>query len=94
MRLIWSRRALDGLREIQLTLDGVSSDAGARAAERILDAADRLIDFPQLGRRFGRPGHHLLVVGNTPFLLRYNLRADRIEILEVFNGARPWPPSS
>lgn len=90
MRLIWSRRALDGLLEIQQRLDGAGPGAGARAAERILAAVDRLHDFPRLGRTFGASGARLLPVAGTPFLIRYDLGPDRIEIVDVFHGGRPW----
>lgn len=90
MRLIWSRRALDGLLEIQRRLEAAGPGAGARAAERILAAVDHLHDVPHLGRPFGASGARLLVVGGTPFLIRYDLGPERIEIVDVFHGGRPW----
>lgn len=90
MRLIWSRQALDGLREVQVSLDHASQGAGANAAERILAAVDLLLDFPKIGRAGGPSGARPLVVGGTPFLTRYDLAPDRIEITDVFHGARPW----
>ena len=91
MRLIWSRRALDSLREIQVRLDAAGTGSGARMAERILAAVDVLHDFPLAGRPHGRSGARLLVVARTPFLIHYDRSADRLEILDVFDGARPWP---
>lgn len=90
MRLIWSRRAIDGLRDIQVHLDAMGTGAGARAAERVLSTVDTLHDFPRIGRSYGRSGARLLVVARTPFLIRYDLGQDRIEIVDVFHGGRPW----
>ena len=73
-----------------MSLDHTSPGVGARAAERILSAADLLCDFPALGRPFGRGGARLLGVGGTPYMIRYYLAPGRIEVVDVHHGARPW----
>lgn len=93
MRLIWSRRALHGLRDIQLALNAAQAGAGDRTGERILAAVDPLHDFPALGRAIGPGGTRLLVVARTQYLILYDLQPDRLEIVDVFHGGRPWSES-
>lgn len=90
MRLIWSRRALDALRSIQEAGDARTPGAGRDMAERILVAVDRIVEFPRIGRPFGTSGARLFVLARTPYLIRYDLRPERLEILDIYHGAREW----
>ncbi len=43
----------------------------------------------------GRPGRVLgtreLVVSETPYVIPYRVRQDRLELLAVFHGRQKWP---
>jgi toxin ParE1/3/4 len=43
--------------------------------------------------RIGRvPGTRELIVGGTPWIIVYRVRADAVEIIRVLHGAQKWPP--
>ena len=91
MKLIWSPEARVDLREMVLYLSGKNPYAAKALFERIEDAATTLIDTPHVGHPGRVPGTRELVITNTSYILPYQIRRDRIEILRVYHGARRWP---
>lgn len=91
MILIWSPTALAHLRHAAAFIAQDNSRAAAKTAERILDAVERLRDFPASGRPGKLPHTRELVVPGTPFFLPYRVKGDAVEILGVIHGARKWP---
>ena len=91
MILIWSPRARVHLRHAEAFIAEDNPRAAARTAERSLDATERLIDFPAIGRPGKLPHTRELVVPETPYFLPYRVKGDVIEILGVIHGARKWP---
>ena len=60
--------------------------------QRIRAAVDQLADYPSM-RRTGRvPLTRELIVGGTPWIIVYRVRADVVEIIRVLHGAQSWPP--
>ncbi len=93
MRILWTAPAL---RELEAIGDYIARDnpsASARIVTRIFDRVDALAHHPQSGRPGRIPDTRELVVTGTPFVVPYRVRADEIEILSVFHGARRWPES-
>jgi addiction module RelE/StbE family toxin len=93
MRVVWAAPAL---RELEAIGDYIARDnpsAAARIVTRILDRVDMLTDQPETGRLGRIAGTRELVVTDTPFVVPYRVRGDRIEVLSVFHGARRWPDS-
>lgn len=74
-------------------VDYVASD-NPTAAENVYDhivaAAERLADFPAMGRSGWLPGTRELVVPGFPYIVVYQVDAahDTVTILAVFHGAR------
>jgi len=62
-------------------------DAAARLAMRIVALAEALKDHPYLGRIGSEPGVRELVVGGTPYLIFYRVRANRVTITTIWHGA-------
>jgi toxin ParE1/3/4 len=93
MRIVWTAPAL---REIEAIGDYIALEsprASARIVTRVFDRVDTLADHPEIGRPGRIPGTRELVITNTPFIVPYRVRGDRIEVLSVFHGARRWPDS-
>jgi toxin ParE1/3/4 len=93
MRIVWTAPAL---REIEAIGDYIALEsprASARIVSRVFDRVDTLADHPEIGRPGRIPGTRELVITNTPFIVPYRVRGDRIEVLSVFHGARRWPDS-
>jgi toxin ParE1/3/4 len=94
MRVRWIRPALRDLEAIgEASVKEYSTHAAARTVTPILDQAETLAEFPQVGRPGRISGTSELVVTGTPFVVPYRVTGDKIEILAVFHGARQWPES-
>lgn len=91
MILVWSPTARAHLRYAEAFIAEDNSPAAAKTAERILDAVERLMDFPASGRPGKLPHTRELVVPGTPFFLPYRVKGEVVEILGVIHGARKWP---
>jgi plasmid stabilization system protein ParE len=57
----------------------------------ILDAAEKLAQFPELGRKGRIPATRELVIPDTPFLIAYRIHKREVQLLAVLHGARRWP---
>ncbi len=91
MILIWSPRARAHLRHAEAFIAEDNPRAAAKTAKRILDAVERLRDFPASGRAGTLPHTRELVVPGTPFIIPYRVKGEAVEILGVIHGARKWP---
>ncbi len=91
MRILWFPSAVEDFAALRAY---IALDAPGRAdvvARRILDAVERLAEFPQQGRVGRVSGTRELVVPRTPYVVAYRVRDDVIQILRVLHGARRWP---
>jgi addiction module RelE/StbE family toxin len=93
MRVTWTRPALGDLDAIGDYIAGENQAAAERTVSRVLELVDMLIAHPHMGRAGRVPGTRELVIADTPFVLPYRVRDQRIEILAVYHGARKWPES-
>ncbi len=92
MRIRWLRTAL---RNLDQHADYIARDdpiAARNAVQRIRAAVDQLADYPNMGRTGRVPLTRELIVGGTPWIIVYRVRADVVEIIRVLHGARSWPP--
>ena len=91
MRIIWSPEARTDLREMVMYLSDENPYAAKELHERIKTVVAELIENPFTGRPGRVPGTRELVITNTSYILPYQIRQNRIEILRVYHGARKWP---
>ena len=91
MILIWSPTARAHLRHAEVFIAEDNPRTAAKTAKRIMDAVERLRDFPASGRPGKLPHTRELVVPGTPFFLPYRVKGEVVEILGVIHGARIWP---
>jgi toxin ParE1/3/4 len=92
MRIRWLRTAL---RNLDQHADYIAKDdpiAARNAVQRIRAAVDQLADYPNMGRSGRVPLTRELIVGGTPWIIVYRVRADMVEIIRVLHGAQSWPP--
>ena len=59
-------------------------------ARRIVEAARRLREHPQIGRPGLREGTREWIVSRTPYVLVYRETAQAVEILHVWHAAQDW----
>lgn len=90
MRLRYTADALAHLQSIRSYLADRNPAAARRVMAAISVAASRLCDFPQLGRSGESPGTREWVVQGSPYIVVYQVDADReeIRVLGVFHGAQ------
>jgi toxin ParE1/3/4 len=89
--IVWSPRAVGHLGELRAYIARDRPEAASRVAADLLMAVDRLADLPNLGRPGRVTGTRELVIPNTPYLIAYRVRGDRVEIIGVFHGRQKWP---
>ena len=90
MRLEWSTPAADELEAAQSYYHGLNPMAARLLARRIVDAAKRLREQPQIGRPGLRNGTREWVVSRTPYVLVYRHTMQAVEILHVWHTAQDW----
>ena len=88
MKLRWTGRALA---DLQRLADRIAADDKPMAAqafvEAIADKVDRLQQFPLMGRQ-GRLEDTRELVVHKNYLATYRLRADEVQLLQVWHVAR------
>ena len=60
----------------------------------VIEAVERLVDFPHRGRQGRREGTRELVISGLPYIVVYRVRDASIRILRVFHAAQNWPPET
>ncbi|HSS99330.1 MAG TPA: type II toxin-antitoxin system RelE/ParE family toxin, partial [Terriglobales bacterium] len=70
-----------------------SEKVAVAVLEHIVASVQRLAVFPQSGRQGRVPETRELVITDTPFIVAYTVKENRILILAVYHGARQWPDS-
>lgn len=91
MKVVWSRRAIRHLTHVRKYIAKDSPKAAQEVATRILEAVERLADYPNLGHPGRKPGVRELVVPQTPYIIPYRVRGERVELIAVFHGRQQWP---
>jgi toxin ParE1/3/4 len=63
-------------------------EAAQRLSARIVAVTEVLKDYPHIGRAGIEPGVRELVIGGTPYIVFYRVRARRVTILTIWHGAQ------
>lgn len=86
--ILWSPLALARLQEIRAFIARDDPSAAARVTTRLVSVAQALVDFPLLGRAGFAPNTRELVVGGTPYIILYQVKARQILIRTVWHAAQ------
>ncbi|NDG40888.1 MAG: type II toxin-antitoxin system RelE/ParE family toxin [Betaproteobacteria bacterium] len=88
MKLRWSQRALADLQRLADRMAADDKPLAAQAfVEAIADRVARLEEFPLLGRQ-GRLDDTRELLVHKNYLVSYRLRADEVQLLQVWHVAR------
>ncbi|HEV8434838.1 MAG TPA: type II toxin-antitoxin system RelE/ParE family toxin [Thermoanaerobaculia bacterium] len=88
VQIVWTDEALAWLREIHDYISADRPDAARRVVAGILDRAEQLAEFPELGQRLRlRQIRDIRVLLYGHYRIAYRLGEDRVEILGVYHGA-------
>ena len=93
-KVVFMQTALDDLEQIVAYTAQNSIDAALRQHERIIETANRLSEFPMLGRavpdeKIGKRGFRM--IGQGKYIMFYKVFGDTVAILRVLHGARDYP---
>lgn len=88
IEIVWSPLALARLRKIRAYIALENPGAAERLGTRIVALTETLKDHPYLGRTGSQPGMRELVIGRTPFIVLYRVRAKRVIIQTIWHGAQ------
>lgn len=91
MKVVWSRRAIRHLVSLRKYIAKDSEQHAALAAKRILDSVELLATHPESGRPGRQMGTRELVIPNTPYIIPYRVRGDRLQLIAVFHARQKWP---
>jgi toxin ParE1/3/4 len=92
MKVVWSRRAIRHLVALREFIARDSEQNASLVAERILHSIELLQTQPDMGRPGRVLGTRELVVPNTPYVIPYRVKRERLELIAVFHGRQEWPP--
>lgn len=91
MQVKWLRTALRNLDEEATFIAADDPRAAQLVVERVLNAVEKLVSQPALGRPGRVSGTRELVVAKTRYLIPYRVRGDVVEVLRVFHTSRRVP---
>jgi addiction module RelE/StbE family toxin len=91
MKAVWTRAAIRDLAHLPEYIAQENPDAARETASKIVDATDRIVQFPEVGRVGRMKGTRELVVSGTQYLIVYRLKKNAIHFLRVLHGHQNWP---
>jgi len=93
MKPVWARAAIRDLVHAREYIGLENETAASEMASRIVDATDRIVQFPEVGRPGRLNGTRELVVSGTRYLIVYRLKKNAVHFLRVLHGRQKWPPA-
>lgn len=91
MLIEWSILARADLKEAVAYIQRDDHATAQIVAQKIINATQKLVDFPGLGRPGRVEGTRELIVSNLPYVLPYVVEKERVVILRVLHSAMDWP---
>lgn len=91
MKVVWSRRAIKHLVALRSYVAKDSDENARLVAGRILSSVALLQTQPDMGRPGRVLGTRELIVPDTPYVIPYRVRGERLELIAVFHGRQRWP---
>jgi toxin ParE1/3/4 len=91
MKVVWPRRAIRHLVSLREHIERDSEHNAALVAKRIVRSIDFLQRHPEMGRSGRMVGTRELVVPDTPYIILYRVRRERLDLIAVFHGRQKWP---
>ncbi len=88
MRLRFAEAAAQDLKDIVSYIAQDSPNAAEKVYRAIVASAERVMEFPRVGRPGRLAGTREILVPSLPYLIVYEVDAEFVTILAVFHGAR------
>ncbi|MET3724807.1 type II toxin-antitoxin system RelE/ParE family toxin [Sphingomonas trueperi] len=88
--LVWTTPAIGDLQAIDTWLsEHRSPDLARRRLAKLRERAEFLIEFPHLGRP-GDKNVRILRAFDTPYVIVYRLKGEKLEILRIRHEREDW----
>jgi toxin ParE1/3/4 len=88
MNVVWSEEATRHLETIHAYLEINSAFYAASVVNRLVQLADSLGDFPEMGKLIPEQTRKLRQLTQNPYRIIYRVSDSSVEILAVVHGAR------
>jgi addiction module RelE/StbE family toxin len=89
MLVRWTTPASEDLARIARRIQRDNPAAAREVAKNLYDSAMSLEAMPHRGRTGRTEGTREFVL--APFIIVYRVKAETVEILHIYHGARDWP---
>jgi addiction module RelE/StbE family toxin len=86
MKAVWTRTAIRDLSNVKEYVELDNPQAAREIALKIVDAGERIIQFPEVGRAGKVSGTRELLVPGTKYLIVYRRKKNAIHFLRVLHG--------
>lgn len=93
MILRWTERAAEHLEMLHAYVADENVRAADALIQHVFEAAERLLAFPELGRKGRVLGTRDLILPGSQIILAYRIHKNNVQILAVLHAARKWPDS-
>ena len=90
-RLVWTKDATRSRDAIFDHIEANDPEAALTMDLLFAECAQRLLEFPEMGRAGRVHGTRELVV-HPNYLLVYDLQGETLRVLRLLHAARQWPP--
>jgi len=91
MKPVWTRAAIRDLTKIREYIARENPDAAREIALKIVDASERIIQFPEVGRIGRVKGTRESIVAGTQYLIVYRIKKKAIHFARVLHARQEWP---
>jgi|RhiMetdeSRZDD1v2_1073273.scaffolds.fasta_scaffold118078_4 toxin ParE1/3/4 len=91
MKAVWTQSAIRDLSNAKKYIDRDNPLAAREIALKIVDATERIIQFPEVGRTGKVSGTRELIVSGTQYLIVYRMKKNAVHFLRVLHGRQKWP---
>ena len=91
VKIVWSENALQDIEQISEFISKDSSDRAALFVSRLIDATEKLSQYPNSGRvipEVKKDEYREVIYG--AYRIMYKLEAKEVLILAVIHSARDW----
>lgn len=90
MKLVWSATATRELAKVAEYIGPRNPSAATKVETRLRKAVEHLQQFPRAGRIGRKPGTREIIITEYPYVIRYRLTLDQVQILRIFHAAMAW----
>ena len=91
MKPVWTRAAIRDLTHVRDYIARENPSAAREVASHIVDSAERVLQYPEVGRIGRVNGTREMIIPGTQYLIVYRLKKNAVHFLRVRHGRREWP---